>query len=86
VLLARFRAADEMNEDEVGGARSTRGDMRDVYGFLVGKPEGRRPFGKPGYRWGIIKWGHAVAQLLEALRYKPRKVAGSILDGVGIFH
>jgi hypothetical protein len=31
-------------------------------------------------------WRHAVAQLVEALRYKP-KVAGSIPDGViGIFH
>jgi len=34
----------------------------------------------------ICSMGHAVAQLVEALRYKP-KVAGSILDGViGIFH
>ena len=31
-------------------------------------------------------WGHAVAQLVEALRYKS-EVAGSIPDGVtGIFH
>jgi hypothetical protein len=30
------------------------------------------------------KWGHAVAQLVEALSYK---VAGSIPDGdIGIFH
>ena len=29
----------------------------------------------------------AVVQLVEALRYKPEKVAGSIPDGViGIFH
>jgi len=40
---------------------------------------------------GLVKFGvllcyvdYAVAQLVEALRYKPR-VAGSILDGV-IFH
>jgi hypothetical protein len=26
-------------------------------GVLAGKPEGKRPFGKPNYRWGIIlKW------------------------------
>ena len=31
--------------------------------------------------------GHAVAQLVEALRYKPRKIAVSIPAGViGIFH
>jgi hypothetical protein len=32
----------------------------------------------------LVRWGHAVAQLVEALRYKPE---GSIPDGViGIFH
>jgi hypothetical protein len=25
--------------------------MRDVYRFLVEKPEGKRPFGRPRYRW-----------------------------------
>jgi hypothetical protein len=31
--------------------------------------------------------GYAVAQLVEALRYKPEKLAGSIPDGLtGIFH
>jgi len=34
-----------------------------------------------------ITVGHAVVQLVEALRYKPRKVTGLILDGViGIFY
>ena len=34
----------------------------------------------------ILQWGHAVAQLVESLRYN-RKVAGSIPNGVtGIFH
>ena len=27
------------------------GDERGVYSFLVGKPEGRRPLGKPRRRW-----------------------------------
>jgi len=26
-------------------------DVRNVYKILVGKPEGKRPFGKPRYRW-----------------------------------
>jgi hypothetical protein len=31
--------------------------------------------------------GHAVSQLVEALRYKPEEVAGSIPDGgIRIFH
>jgi hypothetical protein len=32
-------------------------DNRDTYGVLVGKPEGRRAFGRARHRWVIIfKW------------------------------
>ena len=32
-------------------------DWRGVYRVLVGKPEGKRPFGRPSLRWGIIlRW------------------------------
>jgi hypothetical protein len=27
------------------------GEMRNVYGILVGKPEGKRPIGRPRRRW-----------------------------------
>jgi hypothetical protein len=27
------------------------GDRRGAYRILVGKPQGKRPFGKPRYRW-----------------------------------
>jgi hypothetical protein len=27
------------------------GEGRDVYRVLVGKPEGKRPLGRPRYRW-----------------------------------
>ena len=27
-------------------------ERRVVYSFLVGKPEGRRPLGRPRHRWG----------------------------------
>jgi hypothetical protein len=27
------------------------GESRSVYGVLVGKPEGKRPLGKPRRRW-----------------------------------
>jgi hypothetical protein len=27
------------------------GEKRNVYRLLVGKPEGRRPLGRPGRRW-----------------------------------
>jgi hypothetical protein len=33
------------------------GEKRKVYRVLVGKPEGKRPLGRPSYSWddGIIK-------------------------------
>jgi hypothetical protein len=30
------------------------GQMRNEYKILVGKPEGKRPLGKPGCKWRII--------------------------------
>jgi hypothetical protein len=38
-------------EDEMGGACNMNGEKRDVYRLLVGKPEGKRPLGKPKHRW-----------------------------------
>jgi hypothetical protein len=33
------------------------GANRNAYGILVGKPEGKRPLGRPRCRWVIIlKW------------------------------
>jgi hypothetical protein len=29
----------------------TNGEMRNAYRFLVGKPEGKRPLGRPRRRW-----------------------------------
>jgi hypothetical protein len=31
------------------------GDRRDVFRVLVGKPEGKRPLGRPRHRWEDIK-------------------------------
>jgi hypothetical protein len=33
------------------------GEMRSVYKFLVRKYEGKRPLGKPGWRWEDIIMG-----------------------------
>jgi hypothetical protein len=38
-------------EDEMGRACSTNGAKRNAYRILVGKPEGRRPLGRPRRRW-----------------------------------
>jgi hypothetical protein len=33
------------------------GDRRNAYRILLGKPEGKRPLGRPRHRWvGILKW------------------------------
>jgi hypothetical protein len=36
---------------EMGGACRADGDERGVYRVLVGKPEGKRPLGRPRRRW-----------------------------------
>jgi hypothetical protein len=33
------------------GTCGTNGEKRNVYRLLVGKPEGKRPLGKPRRRW-----------------------------------
>jgi hypothetical protein len=35
----------------MGGTRSIYGERRSVYRILVGKPEGRRPLGRPRCKW-----------------------------------
>jgi hypothetical protein len=40
-----------IKEDEMGRACSTNGEKRNAYRILVGKPEGKRPLGRPRRRW-----------------------------------
>jgi hypothetical protein len=35
----------------MGGSCSTNGEKWDAYRLLVGKPEGKRPLGRPRRRW-----------------------------------
>jgi hypothetical protein len=35
----------------MGGACSTNGEERNAYRLLVGKPEGKRPLGRPRRMW-----------------------------------
>ena len=40
----------------MGGACGTYGERNGAYRVLVGKPDGKRPLGRPGRRWvGDIK-------------------------------
>jgi hypothetical protein len=38
-------------EDEMGRTCSMNGAKRNAYRVLVGKPEGKRPLGRPRCRW-----------------------------------
>jgi hypothetical protein len=40
----------EVEEDEMGGACSKNSEKRNVYRLLLGKPEGKRPWGRPRRR------------------------------------
>jgi hypothetical protein len=41
----------------MGRAYSTNGEKRNAYRIFVGKPEERRPLGRPRCRWlSNIKW------------------------------
>jgi hypothetical protein len=43
--------------NEMGEACSANGERRDIYGILVGKPEGNRPLGRPSVDGRIIlRW------------------------------
>jgi hypothetical protein len=42
-----YNSNNQFEEDEICGASSTNGEKRNAYRLLVGKPEGRRPPGRP---------------------------------------
>jgi hypothetical protein len=46
-------------EDERGTSFGTNGEKRNAYSILVGKPEGKKPLGRPRRRWvDNIKMDH----------------------------
>jgi hypothetical protein len=50
-LLAQYCSVDEIQNHEIGGTCSTYGgEGRGVYSVLVGKPEGKKPLGRPRRR------------------------------------
>jgi hypothetical protein len=49
VLL--YNSNNQVKKDEIGGECSTNGEKRNAYRTLVGKPEGKRPQGRPRRRW-----------------------------------
>jgi hypothetical protein len=41
----------KIKKNEMGGACTCMGETRGIFGVLVGKPEGKRPLGRPRHRW-----------------------------------
>jgi hypothetical protein len=41
---------DKIEKNEMGGACSLDGEEGDMYRVLVGKPEGKRPMGRPRHK------------------------------------
>ena len=61
-------SGDQIENNKIDRACRTYGERRDACTVLMGKPEGKRPLGRPKRRWeGNIKmdlqevgWGHGV--------------------------
>jgi hypothetical protein len=49
--IQNINSGDQIKKNEVGGACSTCWEGRGAYRILVGRPEGRRPLGRPRRRW-----------------------------------
>jgi hypothetical protein len=72
----------------MGGPCSTNGEKRNAYRLLVGKPEGKRPLGRPRRRWmnnirmdfGEVGWGDVDWIGLAQERNRWRAVVKSILN------
>jgi hypothetical protein len=72
----------------MGGPCSTNGENRNAYGLLVGKPEGKRPLGRPRRRWvdnirmdlGEVGWSDLDWIGLAQDRNRWRAVVNSVLN------
>jgi hypothetical protein len=72
----------------MGGPCSTNGEKRNAYRLLVGKPEGKRPLGRPRRRWvdkirmdlGEVGWGDVDWIGLAQDRNRWRGVVNSVLN------
>jgi hypothetical protein len=64
------------------------GEKRNAYRLLVGKPEGKRPLGRPRRRWvdnirmdlGDVGWGYVDRIGLAQDRNRWRAVGNSVLN------
>jgi hypothetical protein len=72
----------------MGGPCSTKGEKRNAYKLLMGKPEGKRPLGRPKHRWvdnirmdlGEVGWGDMGLIGLAKDRNRWRALLNSVLN------
>jgi hypothetical protein len=72
----------------MGGACSANWEKRNAYRLLVGKPEGRRPLGRPRRRWldniktdlVEVEWGDVYWIGLAQDRDRWRALVNSVLN------
>jgi hypothetical protein len=72
----------------MGGPCSTNGEKKNAYRLLVGKPEGKRPVGRPRRRWVHkirldfveVGWGDVDWIGLAQDRNRWRAVVNSVLN------
>jgi hypothetical protein len=72
----------------VGRTCGTNGEKRNVYRLLVGKPEGKRPQGRPRCRWidnikmGLLEIGVSVVDWIGLAqdRYRWRALVNSVMS------
>jgi hypothetical protein len=51
VRFIKYYWGDQVKEDEMRRHVTRVGEIRNAYKIFVGKPEGKRPLGKPRRRW-----------------------------------
>ena len=72
VLLTQYCAGDKIEKNEMGWACGANGRGEGVYRVLVGKPEGRRPLGRPRRRW------------VDNIRTDVQEVGCGYMDWIGL--
>ena len=72
VLLTQYCAGDKIEKNEMGWHVAHIREERGVHRVLVGKPEGKRPLGRPRHRW------------VDNIRMDLQEVGCGYMDWIGL--